>query len=70
MGRDGHHGQGAMTNGAEVTLNLYPEGAASSDTYFTGSVLISGRKVNSPDEGVITAEFSFVGNGAMSETTV
>jgi hypothetical protein len=29
-------GQGALDVGAEVTLNLYPEGATSSDLYFTG----------------------------------
>ena len=35
-------GQGAMTIGATVTLNLYPEGADSGDTaYYSGSAIIN-----------------------------
>ena len=30
-------GQGALTAGASVTLNLYPEGATSGDTYYSGT---------------------------------
>ena len=36
-------GQGALTIGAEVTLNLYPEGDTTGDTYLGGSAIVTGR---------------------------
>lgn len=63
-------GQGAMTVGSEVTLNLYPEGAATGDTYFTGSAIITSMDVSVPNgAGMITSSISFTGNGALSTTT-
>lgn len=63
-------GQEAMTNGTTVALNLYPEGAAGSDQYFTGSVIISGIERSGGISGVITASFTGQGTGALSKTTV
>ena len=33
------NGQEALTAGASVTLNLYPEGATAADVYYTGTAL-------------------------------
>lgn len=63
-------GQGALTNGAEVTLNLYPEGDASGDTYLTGSAIVTGRTVNSSFDGLVEMSISVQGNGALTQTTV
>jgi hypothetical protein len=63
-------GQGAMTIGSEVTLNLYPEGDVSADTYFTGSVIITGISRSGANDGMVEASYSFEGNGALSESTV
>ena len=38
------NGQGALTIGASVTLNLYPEGDASTDIYFSGTALVTGSR--------------------------
>jgi hypothetical protein len=46
-------GQGALTNGAEVTLNLYPEGDDSGDIYYTGTAIVTG----------VTRTGSFDGDG-------
>jgi len=64
-------GQGALTAGASVTLNLYPEGATAADTYYTGTATVTGisRSVGGNDD-VIAVSFSFTGNGALTETTV
>ena len=35
------NGQGSMTVGSTVTLNLYPEGSGSGATYYTGSAIIT-----------------------------
>ncbi len=61
-------GQGALTIGAEVTLNLYPEGDASGDTYLTGSAIVTGRTVNSSFDGLVEMSISVQGNGALTQT--
>lgn len=63
-------GQGAMTIGAEVTLNLYPEGDTSGDTYYTGSAIITGSSKAAAINGMVTQSFSFQGNGALTSSTV
>jgi hypothetical protein len=63
-------GQGAMTAGSSVTLNLYPEGAASGDTYWTGSAIVTSMDVSTPTNGLIEASFSAQGSGALTKTTV
>ena len=63
-------GQGAMTVGSEVTLNLYPEGATSGDTYATLSAIITEAGVSASFDGMVEATFSFEGNGAVTWGTV
>ena len=63
-------GQGALTIGAPVTLNLYPEGDASSDTYYTGAAIVTGRTINSSFDGLVEMSISVQGNGALTQTTV
>ena len=62
--------QNALDAGAEITLNVYPEGASSGDTYYTGSAIVTGRTINSSFDGMVEMELSFQGNGALSESTV
>lgn len=62
--------QGALDAGAEITLNVYPEGASSGDTYYSGSAIVTGRTINSSFDGMVEMELSFQGTGALSETTV
>ena len=63
-------GQGALTIGAEVTLNLYPEGDATGDTYLSGSAIVTGRSVNSSFDGLVEMSISVQGNGALTTSTV
>lgn len=63
-------GQGALTIGAEVTLNLYPEGSDTGDTYMTGSAIVTGRTINSSYDGLVEMSISVEGNGALTTTTV
>lgn len=62
-------GQEAMTNGAEVTLNLYPEGATTGDIYFYGSAIIANIQRGNPMNGIVNADFQFTGNGALTRGT-
>lgn len=63
-------GQGALTIGAEVTLNLYPEGDTSGDTYYTGTAIVTGRTINVVYDGLVEMSISVQGSGALTESTV
>lgn len=59
-------GQVALTIGASVTLNLYPEGATTGDTYYTGTALVTSVGVSVPTGGMIERSYSFQGTGALT----
>ena len=63
-------GQGALTIGAAITLNLYPEGDTAGDTYLAGAAIVTGRTVNSSFDGLVEMSISVQGNGALTQTTV
>lgn len=63
-------GQGGLTIGAEVTLNLYPEGDTAGDTYLSGSAIVTGRSVSSSFDGLVEMSISVQGNGALTQATV
>jgi hypothetical protein len=63
-------GQGAMSAGSEVTLNLYPEGATTGDTYYTMSAIITEEGASASFDGMVEATFSFQANGAVTTSTV
>lgn len=60
-------GQGALTPGASVTLNLYPYGTTTGSKYLTGNVVIAsvGKKVAAGS--MVTLAFAF--NGVLTEAT-
>ena len=62
-------GQGALVDGAEVTLNLYPEGSTTGDKYYSGLAIITGTTINSSFDGLVEASFSFQGTGALTLST-
>lgn len=63
-------GQGALTVGAEVTINFQMEGDTSGDHLLTGSALVTGRTINSSFDGMVEASLTLQGTGALTETTV
>ena len=64
------NGQGALTVGAEVTLNLYPEGADAGDTYYTGSAIVTSAGQNVSLDGVIARTINVQFSGGVSVTTI
>lgn len=63
-------GQGALTAGASVTLNMYPEGNTSGDTYYTGTALVTGIQRSGSNDAIVSVSFTFQGTGALTESTV
>jgi hypothetical protein len=67
---EGDTAQSALTIGASVTLNVYPEGATSSDTYYTGTAIVTGLDKSADGEGLVTNNISVTGSGALSSALV
>lgn len=63
-------GQGALTTGASVTLNVYPEGDTAGDTYYTGSAIVTGVTRSSSFDGLVEASITVQGSGALTASTV
>ena len=63
-------GQGALTVGAEITINAYPEGDTAGDTYKTGLAIVTGVSLTSSFDGMVESSITFQGNGALTTTTV
>lgn len=63
-------GQGALTVGAEVTLNVYPEGDTSGDTYYTGSAIVTSVSKTASFDGLVEASIGVQGTGALTSSTV
>lgn len=63
-------GQLSLTIGASVTLNLYPEGVDSADTYYAGSANDTQFDITGRHDSMVEASFSVQGNGALSTLTV
>jgi len=63
-------GQGAMTVGSSVTLNLYPEGADTGDTYASMTALINSVGVSVDMGDIIERSFGFQVTGGVTWGTV
>lgn len=63
-------GQGAMTVGSSVTMNLYPEGATTGDTYAACTAIITSASKTASFDGMVESSFSFEVTGAVTWSTV
>jgi hypothetical protein len=63
-------GQIALTIGASVTVNLYPEGADSGDTYYSGGGIVTKFDISAAFDGMVEGSISIEGNGTLSSVTV
>ncbi len=61
-------GQGAFVVGNEIEVNLYPAGV--SDTYYSGSAIVTGVSRTGSFDGMVEASLSIQGNGDLTTTTV
>lgn len=63
-------GQGALTIGGSITLNVYPEGDVTGDTYYTGECIVTGVSKSGSFDGMVEASISVQGTGALTTATV
>ena len=64
------NGQVALAIGNTATLNLYPEGATSGDTFYSGSAIITSVGVSQSHDGIVERSFGFQITGAVTIATV
>ncbi|QDP48584.1 MAG: hypothetical protein Unbinned4234contig1002_10 [Prokaryotic dsDNA virus sp.] len=64
------NGQQAVDPGSSITLVLYPEGADSGDSYFTGTALVTSKAITGTFDGMVEASYSATYSGAVTEATV
>lgn len=64
------NGQVALAPGSNVTLELYPEGDSAGDTYYSGSVNVTGLSISTSVDGMVEASITVEGSGALTTTTV
>ena len=63
-------GQIALTIGSAVTVNLYPEGVASTSTYYSGAGIVTKFDISAAFDGMVEGSISIEGNGTLSTLTV
>tara|TARA_R110000824_G_scaffold8722_3_gene39448 strand:- start:1540 stop:1929 length:390 start_codon:yes stop_codon:yes gene_type:complete len=63
-------GQGDIIVGATIVFNLYPEGNATGDTYYTGNAIVTEKSVTASFDGLVEMSVSVQGTGALTEGTV
>lgn len=64
------NGQEAMDEGTSITVNLQPEGSASGSFLYTGTATITEVTHTQTSEGVVERSFNFLGDGALTISTV
>jgi len=63
---EGDTAQEALTVGASITINFYPEGATTGDIYGTGAGLVSSVGVASTKNGIVSRTFSMQGTAGVT----
>ncbi len=64
------NGQEALTIGASVTIHLVPEGAGTGNIDFNGTASVTSIERAFANNGIVTANFSVQGNGALTRTVL
>ena len=59
-------GQLLLVLGTSIALKVYPEGASSGDKYYYGDAIITGSNISASFDGMVEAEVTFTGTGALT----
>tara|TARA_A100001201_G_scaffold143755_1_gene147234 strand:+ start:3671 stop:4057 length:387 start_codon:yes stop_codon:yes gene_type:complete len=61
--------QTALSVGSTVTLEVYPEGTSTGDTYYNGSAIVTGFTRSASFDGLVEASISLQGSGGLTTST-
>jgi predicted secreted protein len=59
-------GQLLCTVGSSITLNLFPEGNSAGDKFYAVDAIVTGYNVSASFDGMVEAEITFQGTGAVT----
>jgi predicted secreted protein len=62
-------GQTALVVGTEITIKVFPEGASAGDKFYEGSAIVTAYNVSASFDGMVEAEMTFTGTGALTLST-
>ena len=62
-------GQLLVNAGSAITINLSPEGTTAGDKFFSGDAIVTGYNVSASFDGMVEAEMTFTGTGAVTVGT-
>lgn len=63
------NGQGGLAVGSEVTINFYPEGSTTGDSYKTGTAIVTGKTITASFDGMVESTITVQGTGALTTAT-
>tara|TARA_R100000329_G_C7574639_1_gene203476 strand:- start:98 stop:484 length:387 start_codon:yes stop_codon:yes gene_type:complete len=61
--------QTALSVGSTVTLEVYPEGTSTGDTYYNGSAIVTGFTRSASFDGLVEASITLQGSGGLTTST-
>jgi len=62
-------GQLLIVVGTEISIKVYPEGNTAGDKFYEGSAIVTGYNISASFDGMVEAELTFTGTGALSLST-
>lgn len=62
-------GQILLAVGTEIAIKVFPEGASTGDKFYEGTAVVTGYNVSASFDGMVEAETTFTGTGALSLST-
>jgi predicted secreted protein len=62
-------GQLLIVVGTEIAIKVFPEGASSGDKFYEGNAVVTGYNISASFDGMVEAEMTFTGTGALTLST-
>ena len=62
-------GQILIVVGSEIAIKVYPEGSSSGDKFYEGNAIVTAYNISASFDGMVEAEMTFTGTGALSLST-
>jgi predicted secreted protein len=62
-------GQILIVVGTEIAIKFYPEGNTTGDKFYEGTAIVTGYNISASFDGLVEAEMTFTGTGALSLST-
>ena len=62
-------GQLLLVVGGEIAIKVFPEGATTGDKFYEGNAIVTAYNISASFDGMVEAELTFTGTGALTLST-